>query len=167
MNLACSILALLLAGSALAQPSATPAASAPASQAAPRAESCPAEPAAVFALASRRGYLSSFTVLAGEAACSIDDQAMILVVSATATANGKCQFDLWAPPLTRRLGVLRIGTKEPGAAVRFHQRADASKGVRFALEAPRGQTRQFRVTDVDVEPDRDACPATVLDGAMK
>jgi hypothetical protein len=146
----------------------SPSKPAAASEVIAKVESCPLEPTQVAKLAARRGYQFLATTAIGEGTCSIDEATLILVVSATSHADAMCNFELFAPPQQRRLGILRIGVKAgPGTATRYFQRGeDANRGLRFVLPAQKNETRQFRVVAIDAEPIANACPEATINGAI-
>lgn len=164
-------LTFLLVAAACATPCTTTAQSAPSatvSQPEIHLDGCPADPKQFAALAARRGYTFAASSTKGSGTCSIDEVSVILVVSATAIADAVCDFQLFTPPEQKRHGIIRIGIKAgPGTNTRYVQRGDRSKGLSFSLESQRGETRQFRIVAVDVEPSGNKCSEAVIEGAMQ
>ena len=148
-----------------AQPPPTPAS---ASQPENRIESCALDPKQFTALAARRGFGSTAISTKGGGTCSIDEANVILVVSATSTEDSICEFQLFAPPTQRTHSIVRVGLKAgPGTNPRFIQRVEKGKPLAFSLAAKMGETKQFRIVNIDVEPIANRCPETVAEGALQ
>jgi hypothetical protein len=131
-------------------------------------ESCSVDPLHVMKLATRRGYVSAGAASKGEAVCAIDEPNVILVVSATAKSDGTCDFRLFDPPQEKKLGVLRIGLKAgPHLNTKYVQRIDRASAIAVSLDAKKGETRQFRIVALEIEPTDDACTDAAIDGALR
>ena len=131
-------------------------------------ESCSLEPHKVAAVAARKGYVSSTKLTAGAADCSIDRTGTILVVSAGALDAGTCTFSLFAPPTPKRLTVVRIALKaaSDGSTQYIQRGADLLHGLSIPLSAGPGQTVQFRIAGVEVDPVNNQCLIPILEDAL-
>ncbi|CAN7741821.1 hypothetical protein [Variovorax sp. LjRoot178] len=134
----------------------------------PTIRSCSIEPARVAEIAAKRGYVSAANSFQGEPTCSVNNAGTILVVSATASADALCKFVLFTPPDKTRQTIQRIAIKAgAGGVVKYFQRAgEHNLGINLELEAKKGDTRQFRIISIDVDPVNGQCLPADIEGAM-
>ena len=133
-------------------------------------QTCALDPKLIAAAAARKGYVSTATSTPAEGGpdCSIDSTGTILIVSASAVAAGTCTFSIFAPPARKRLTVVRIAVKAASdGSTRYIQRGeDLLQGLSVTLSARKGQTVQFRITGVEVDPVNNQCLAPNLENAL-
>lgn len=130
-------------------------------------ESCQLEPKKAHETAGRLGYIFSARVTAGSATCVLD-KGTILVVSATSSDDAVCDFELFTPPLNKKSPVLRLGIKAgAGSNIEYFQRGTDNKmGLKISLRARKGETLQYRIAVIDVEPVSNQCTDSALYGAL-
>lgn len=149
-----------MAAQATARPAmAQSAAASAASQPAAIVESCPVDPKQTMDLAARRGYSFAATTAGGSAVCSLHETDPIMIVSATASADALCDFELFMPPPQGRLAIIRAAIKSgPGGNTKYiHRGNEFGNGLKVRLDAKRGETRQFRIIGIDIEPKNNQC----------
>jgi hypothetical protein len=122
---------------------------------------CAIDGAAAVSTAAKKGY--GFRSLEerhkGGATCRLVKNGEILVVSASASADGECAFEIFVPPKDTPLRIVRLALKSVAdGSTLFLQRGDkVAQGFAMSLPALKGTTTQYRVMYVEVDSVDGAC----------
>lgn len=117
----------------------------------PTTKACAFDGADAVKAAAKKGYAFSVKLSEGSATCQVEMEGEILVVSATSAADAVCTFSIFVPATGSSLPIVRVTLKHPSGVARYLQPSTTDQGGFTArLTAPRGQTQQYRVSEIEI-----------------